>query len=150
HTATGRRIQVRGLRATDPDGHTMADVVWMSDVTEGAAAMDTLTSESETLKHECAILKAALNGIAEPVWLRDDDLSLIYCNSAYVKAVDGKDPQDVVVRGRELAPRVAVREARALAAAARASGETRRTPFHMVIEGSRRLMEVTESPVDGE
>lgn len=150
HTTTGRRIQVRGVRATDADGRTMADVVWMSDVTEGAAAVDTLTSESEALKRESALLKAALNGIAEPVWLRDDDLSLIYCNAAYVKAVDGKDAQDVVARGRELAPRVAVREARALAAAARASGETRRTPFHMVIEGSRRLMEVTEAPVDSE
>ena len=150
HNATGRRIQARGVRATDPDGRTMADVVWMSDVTEGAAAVDSLTFESEALKRECALLKAALNGIVEPVWLRDDDLSLIYCNTAYVKAVDGKDAQDVVARGRELAPRVAVREARALAAAARASGETRRTPFHMVIEGSRRLMEVTESPVDGE
>lgn len=149
HGATGRRIQARGLRATDPDGRAMADVVWMSDVTEGAAAVDLLTTESASLKRECALLKSALDGIVEPVWLRDDDLSLIYCNAAYVKAVDGKDAQDVVARGRELAPRVAVREARALAAAARASGETRRTPFHMVIEGSRRLMEVTETPVDG-
>ncbi|MGE4062505.1 MAG: PAS-domain containing protein [Rhodospirillaceae bacterium] len=150
HNATGRRIQVRGVRATDADGRTMADVVWMNDVTEGAAAVDTLTTESESLKRECTLLKAALDGIAEPVWLRDDDLSLIYCNKAYVKAVDGKDAQDVVARGRELAPRALVREARALAAAARASGETRRMPFHMVIEGSRRLMEVTEVPVDGD
>lgn len=150
HAATARRIQVRGVRATDLDGHTMADVVWMSDVTEGAAAVDTLTSESEALKRECALLKSALNGIVEPVWLRDDDLSLIYCNNAYVRAVDGKNAEDVVARGRELAPRAAVREARALAAAARASGETRRTPFHMVIEGSRRLMEVSESPLTGE
>jgi len=150
HATTNRRIQARGVRATDMEGRTMADVVWMSDVTEGAAAVDTLTSESEVLKRECALLKAALDGVVEPVWLRDDDLSLIYCNKAYVKAVDGKDAQDVVARGRELAPRAAVREARALAAAARAASETRRTPFHMVIEGSRRLMEVTESPVGSE
>lgn len=150
HSATGRRVQARGIRATDPDGHTMADVVWMSDITEGVAAVDTLTTESEALKRECTLLKAALNGIPEPVWLRDDDLSLIYCNAAYVKAVDGKDAADVVTRGRELAPRVAVREARALAAAARASGITRRAPFHMVIEGSRRLMEVTEAPVESD
>ena len=52
---------------------------------------------------------------------------------------------DVVARGRELAPRVAVREARALA---RAATETRRAPFHMVIDGSRRLMEITETPVE--
>ena len=148
HTGTGRRIQARGVRAVDDQGRTMADVVWMSDVTEGVAAVDTLTEETGALKRERNLLKAALDGIAEPVWLRDDDLSLIYCNAAYVKAVDAKNAGDVVARGRELAPRVAVREARALAAAARAAAETRRAPFHMVIDGSRRLMEVTESPVE--
>ena len=148
HTGTGRRIQARGVRAVDDQGRPMADVVWMSDVTEGVAAVDTLTEETAVLTRERNVLKAALDGIAEPVWLRDDDLSLIYCNAAYVKAVDAKSASDVVARGRELAPRVAVREVRALAAAARAASETRRAPFHMVIDGSRRLMEVTESPVE--
>jgi PAS domain-containing protein len=148
HTGTGRRIQARGLRAVDDQGRTMADVVWMSDVTEGVAAVDTLTQETADLTRERNLLKAALDGISEPVWLRDDDLSLIYCNAAYVKAVDAKNAGDVVARGREIAPRVAVREARALAAAARAAAETRKAPFHMVLDGSRRLMEVTESPVD--
>ena len=148
HTGTGRRIQARGVRATDEQGRTMADVVWMSDVTEGVAAVDTLTQETGALTRERNLLKAALDGVAAPVWLRDDDLSLIYCNAAYVKAVDARSAEDVVALGRELAPRVAVREARALAAAARAAAETRRSPFHMVIDGSRRLMEVTESPVE--
>ena len=148
HMGTGRRIQARGVRAVDDQGRTMADIVWMSDVTEGVAAVDTLTQETAALTRERNLLKAALDGIAEPVWLRDDDLSLIYCNAAYVRAVDAKSAGDVVARGRELAPRMAVREARALAAAARAAAETRRAPFHMVIDGSRRLMEVTESPVE--
>ena len=148
HTTTARRIQARGLRATDAQGRTMGDVVWMSDVTEGVAAVDTLTHETAALRKECDLLKAALDGMADPIWVRDDDLSLIYCNAAYVKAVDAKDADDVVARGRELSPRVAVREVRALAAAARAAGETRRSSFHMVIDGSRRLMEVTESPVE--
>lgn len=150
HTATGRRIQVRGIRAHDDAGHTMADVVWMNDVTDGIAAVDTLTEETVDLRQERNLLRAALDGVTYPVWLRDDDLSLIFCNDAYVKAVDARSASDVVSRGREIAPRVAVREARALAAAARAAGETRRNPFHMVIDGSRRLMEVIETPVDGE
>ena len=148
HAATGRRIQVRGVRALDALGHTMADVVWMNDVTEGIAAVDTLTEETAGLRQERTLLRAALDGIAYPAWLRDDDLSLIFCNDAYVKAVDAKSASDVVARGREIAPRVSVREVRALAAAARAADETRSGPFHMVIDGSRRLMEVIESPVE--
>ncbi len=150
HTVTGRRIQARGVRAQDDSGHTMADVVWMNDVTEGVAAVATLTEESVAWRRERNILKAALDGVMNPIWLRDDDLSLIYCNDAYVKTVDAIDSFDVVARGREIAPRVTARKARALAAAARAAGETRRGPFHMVIDGSRRLMEVIESPVEGD
>jgi PAS domain-containing protein len=144
----GRRIAARGMRVAGDDGAALADVVWMSDVTEGAAAVDALSQEGAHLRRDNMLLGAALDGLQVPVWVRDDDLSLIYCNRAYVHAVDGKSAADVVARGREIAPRVAVREARALAAAARSAGEPRRAPFHMVLDGSRRLMEVTESPVD--
>ena len=126
HAITGRRIQARGLRATDADGARLGDVLWMGDVTEGVAAVDSLTQTTAELRRERDLLKAAMDGVADPIWLRDDDLSLIFANAAYVRSVDGRDAADVVARGRELAPRVSVREARALAAAARASGETRR------------------------
>jgi len=147
HSVTGRRIEARGVRAGDPDAGSAVDTLWMSDVTEGVAAVNTLTSENIKLKETQEKLTSALDGLTSPVWLRDDDLSLIYCNAAYVRAVDAQDSADVVSRGREIAPRAAVREIRALAAAARASGVTRAAPFHMVIDGSRRLMEVTENPV---
>ena len=147
HAATGRRIEARGVRAGERSEVTPVDMVWMSDVTEGVAAVDSLTKENEALKEKTRHLECTLDGMTSPVWLRDDDLSLIYCNAAYVKAVDARNANDVTSRGRELAPRVSVREVRALAAAARASGVTRSAPFHMVIEGSRRLLEVTENPV---
>ena len=147
HTATNRRIEARGLRALNEEGEALADMVWMSDVTESAVAVEALTEQTANLKREAALMKVALDSIDAPVWVRDDDLSLIYCNHAYVKAVNGKTASDVVARGREIAPRVSVREARALAAAARASAKTRKASFHMVIDGSRRLIEVTEAPM---
>jgi PAS domain-containing protein len=147
HSATGRRIEARGIRAGDAEAGGTVDTLWMSDVTEGVAAVNTLTSENAELKETQHKLTSALDGLTSPVWVRDDDLSLIYCNAAYVRAVDAQDTADVVSRGREIAPRATVREIRALAAAARASGVTRSAPFHMVIDGSRRLMEVTENPV---
>ena len=147
HIATNRRIEARGVRAYSEDGDILADVVWMSDVTESAVAVEALTEETASLKREAALMKVALDSIDAPVWVRDDDLSLIYCNRAYVTAVDGKSAADVVARGREIAPRVTVREARALAAAARAAVEIRKASFHMVLDGSRRLMEVMEAPM---
>lgn len=147
HIATGRRIEARGVRTTNDADTATVDMVWMSDVTEGIAAVDQLTQENTALKEANLRLEGALDGLTSPVWLRDDDLSLIYCNAAFVNAVDARSTNDVTSRGREIAPRSSVREVRALAAAARASGITRSAPFHMIIDGSRRLMEVTENPV---
>jgi PAS domain-containing protein len=147
HSTTGRRIEARGVRAGTEDIALSIDMVWMSDVTEGVAALETLTKDNRALLETNERLEAALDGLTAPVWLRDDDLSLVYCNTAYINAVDALSSSDVISRGREIAPRASVREMRALAAAARASGVTRSAPFHMVIEGSRRLMEVTENPV---
>lgn len=147
HAATVRRIEARGVRASPSDGGVAVDMLWMSDITDGVAEVDTLTKENQQLRDHGNRLQGALDGLVSPVWLRDDDLSLIYCNAAYVKAVDARSTGDVTSRGREIAPRASVREVRALAAAARASGIIRSAPFHMVIDGSRRLMEVTENPV---
>ena len=147
HAATGRRIEARGVRAGERAKTVPVDMIWMSDVTEGVAAVDTLTKDNQSLTESNRLLEGTLDGLTSPVWLRDDDLSLIYCNAAYVKAVDARSAADVTSRGREIAPRASVREVRALAAAARASGVTRSAPFHMIIEGSRRLLEVTENPV---
>ncbi|MBM3515003.1 MAG: histidine kinase, partial [Alphaproteobacteria bacterium] len=76
----GRRVAARGLRAANGESQPLADVVWMSDVTEGAAAVEALNREGAGHRRANSLLKAALDGIEVPVWVRDDDLSLIYCN----------------------------------------------------------------------
>ena len=88
HSTTGRRIEARGVRAGTEDIALSIDMVWMSDVTEGVAALETLTKDNRALLETNERLEAALDGLTAPVWLRDDDLSLVYCNTAYINAVD--------------------------------------------------------------
>jgi signal transduction histidine kinase len=52
---------------------------------------------------------ALAQNIPSPLWMRDHDHRLVWVNDAYVRAVDGKDQQDVMARGLELLDR-AVRE----------------------------------------
>ena len=88
-----------------------------------------------------------------PVWVRDDDLSLVLVNRAYGRAVDAVSPLAAVAGQIELASDGSVREARALAARARAAGESRAESFHLVLGGQRRFTEITEVPfetADGE
>ena len=143
-----RRILVVGSRAADSDGRPLADVLWMRDVTEGAAAVESLSHERSDLGAERDRLRALLDALPLPVWLRDGDLAPVYCNQAYARAVDAASPDEALETGTELVPAPGVREARALAARARASGLLRSDPFHLVMSGARRLVELTEAPFD--
>lgn len=147
HRDTGRRILAVGIRAVRDDGTPLADVVWMRDVTEGAAAVEGLTAETAALRNERDRLSAALDGLEFPVWLRDENLSLVYANRAYMRAVDAGHRDVVVDEQRELASTTTARRLRALAAAARAAGAWRQEAVPIVMNGSRRLMEVSEGPV---
>lgn len=148
HVATARRILVSGIRAVRDDGTALADIVWMGDVTEGTAAVEDLARESAELAAERDHLRAALDGMDCPVWLRDENLALVYANRAYQLAVDAEAPHQVVAEGRELASTTTARRLRALAAAARAAGQLRQDAVPIVVRGNRRLMEVTEVPIN--
>ncbi|MTJ84384.1 MAG: PAS domain-containing protein [Telmatospirillum sp.] len=141
-----RRILALGSRAANAQGTALADVLWMRDVTEGATEVETLSYQRRDLVAERDRLRALLDALPRPVWMRDGDLSLTYCNQAYARAVDAPSAEEAVAAGTELVPAAALREARALAARARASGLPRSEPFHLVIEGSRRLVDLTEAP----
>ncbi len=145
--AAPRRVLVEGVRAATDDGRPLADLVWMQDVTAAAQAVDDLAGLTTALAAERDRLRTLLDSLPVPVWLRGEDLSLLYANGAYAAAVEAEAGAEAARRGLELVPASLVREARALAARARAAGAPRRDRFHVVIGGARRLMEVTELPI---
>lgn len=144
----GRRVRASGVRASGPDGTAQADLVWMHDVTEGAALEAELATRLAGLGAERERIEGLLGVLPIPVWVRDDDLSLLHVNRAYARAVDVASPLAAVAGQIELASDASVREARALAARARAAGEPRSESFHLVLGGERRFTEITEAPFE--
>ncbi|MEO5374625.1 MAG: ATP-binding protein [Alphaproteobacteria bacterium] len=143
-----RHILAIGIRSETDDGLPLADVVWMRDITEAARAVTHAGDLADDLELERNWLRALIDALPAPVWLRDDTLSLTFCNRAYAAAVEAPTVEEAVAGARELAQGPAVRQVRALAALARASDGPRTETCHLVIGGARRLMAVTEGPVD--
>ena len=144
----GNRIGVRGMRITSPEGNYLADVIWTRDVTEAAQAITALEQNFDAIATQVAHYRGVLDSLPMPVWLRGEDLSLVAANQAFAAAVDSASPQDVVRSQIELVSEDAVREARALAARSRAARAPRSMRGHLVLGGQRRLVLVTEMPVD--
>ena len=102
----------------------------------------------ENLAAEVAGLRLLLDMLPVPVWMRRGDLSFEYVNKAYLDAVEmdrTAQPQDV----SEIAAGAVANQGRALAEAARTTKAAQHERHHVVMGGSRRLVELCESPLDG-
>jgi PAS domain-containing protein len=144
------------FEATVPltDGRAVLDFIGrrLADV-DVAAILDVssrgaLAADRAALRRQCDQLIATLDALPLPVWRRDDALKLVDCNRAYAAAVDAP-AEKVRAEAREIAAGVVAEGGRALAARARRSTGPQSESHHIVIGGSRRLMEFTEKPVDG-
>ena len=133
--AAGSGYRVEGCLTASGDS-----VLWLADVSDERASEQSRNVDAAAL----TALRQAFNAIPLPVWRRDRSLRLIDCNNSYAGALDSL--RDVVLgESRELAPEAGREKARALARAA-ATGTIKSERRHIVIGGSRRLLEVCELP----
>lgn len=144
-TADGRSLALTGRRG----GADTASwsVVWIEDVTAATAAATNAAREQDAARAAAetalADLRAAVDALPIPVWLRDGALNLSWCNRAYARAVDAS-PAAALAEQSELTPGGA---GRALAERARGGGFAQSARFPIVIGAERRLLDVTESPL---
>jgi len=151
HGPAGRRLEFKGLRVLGPeDDRALADILWVRDVTDDGRAVDRLSEETARLNQAHAHLRATLDALSVPVWVRDGDLSLTLCNETYARVVEAPDSATAVAENRDLTSGDTGRELRALAARSRAARTALSERFHLVIDGTRRLMEIIEAPFSDE
>lgn len=139
----GRVLEVRGARVRSAAlgaGHAeaSAELMWFHDVTE-------LVHEAARVRAECAGFEALLDGLPLPIWRRDGDLNLVYCNRAYGQVVD-QSPAAALTGEIELLGKAKAEAGRAIAARALASSASEIESHRVVVEGSRRLLEIGEYP----
>ena len=115
-------------------------ILWLTDVSDRRST----EQSGKAAEAAAAALRQAFNAIPLPVWRRDRTLRLIDCNNTYAGALDSLR-ETVLSEGRELAAEAGREKARALARAA-AGGTIKSERRHIVIGGSRRLLEVCELP----
>ncbi|HTI85862.1 MAG TPA: ATP-binding protein [Alphaproteobacteria bacterium] len=120
------------------------DAVWVRDVTATESEMRQKTAEAAAWQKTVAELTTLFDALNVPVWLRGPDLTLVQCNQAYARAVEVSRPSEAVAEGLEITG-AAQGAGRTLAAeAVVAEGKPVRKTLYVVVEGARRLLEITE------
>jgi signal transduction histidine kinase len=121
-----------------------ADLLCFLDASRAAQAK----AAGERLDREQARLRAVLDALPWPIWRRGADLRLVDCNRAYGGAVDTA-PAKALAEQREIGAGVLGEGGRRLAGRAHTTLVPQSESRHIVIGGSRRLLEFTEAPLEG-
>ena len=145
-------LKVIGKRGVVQQGRQIFSVIWVMDITEFAtAALKSVEAMGKVEKRE-ADLRASLNALPYPVWMRNNELDLTWCNKLYARIVDDT-AAGAVADKKELPLTGAARNdvtQRVLAQRAMAKLAPQSLRGHMIVDGQRRLYELIEIPMPQE
>jgi len=129
----------------ESEGRTVGGraVLRLRDVSAERSALLTADGEAERANQELSTLRALLDAIDEPVWLRHCDGGLAWANRAYCAAVEAGSVAAAAARSLELLDR----KDRDDAARQRAGGDPFRARVAAIVAGSRRVLDILEAPL---
>lgn len=149
-------LKISGTQGRALSGVDHFNVLWIEDITETHANLES-NAQEEKIKNERLIqLQNAFDSIPSPRWLRNKEGRLIWVNKTYADAV-GHIISDILSQQKELSANVRPLKGQTakiltgpeLAAQALKTRIPQVIEGHIVIEGKRILMQITEMPLPG-
>lgn len=147
NTTRTKSFLVSGFRTRTAKYKNIIDALWVRETTDTTKKLASLGEKARELEKENTLFKQAFDSLPFPIWLRDEELQIAACNPAYAKAVHADSPEQAVLLGSELVYEKSPREAKVLAAAARAAGKEKKAREFVVMKGKRRWVEASEIPL---
>ncbi|MGN6619982.1 MAG: PAS-domain containing protein [Sphingomonas sp.] len=142
-----RALMIRGQRAPAAVGAPGSVIVWVFDATETQGEIIRLETDGARLRAAFEALTGLIEVAPLPMWYRGPDLRLAMVNSAYVRAVEAADAEQVVERGIELVEAAGLGGPLAGAVTARDTGEMQQQVMPATIGGARRTLRVFDVPL---
>lgn len=109
------------------------------------AARERLEAENARLKADSRRNANIINSSINPIWYRDLDLKIVYCNLAFTEVAEESSENVIALGEMEL-----YKGHKSLAKKALESGQEQLERKHIVVEGQRRLYIIREVPIKGE
>ncbi len=116
--------------------------MWLKEIAPERQEIFRLKRELGDAERELGLFQEVLDRLPSPVWRRGRDLRLTWVNAAYAKAVEAASTNAVVETGIELD-----RGESALAREAAERAEPAQERKYVVIGGTRRSLDITETPL---
>lgn len=149
--STDRYLRLNGKRGTSETG-IYFNVIWISDVSDLVRVARQGADAAADLSQKETELRTALNALPFPVWTRDQDLNISWCNKFYATIVDDTtaaviaDQKEIPITGANRAD--ATQRVLAQRALAKLAPQSMRS--HVIVDGQRRYFDIVEIPLPQE
>ena len=141
------RWKVTGWQHTHDKTQLKVSILWFEPVSQDRALQEQQRALIKALKEKDALFAQGLDCIDMPLWLRNTDMSLAYCNQAYVNLCGQKNRAQAIKHNAELPYQSEENlSAKLLALSATTSGRTKQTNGVLSINGQRTTFCFTEAP----
>jgi len=147
HQSTKRYINANGFMELDSLNSINFYIIWMNDITNNEIETESLKTEIKELEIKNNLLQNTLDSLPIPIWVRDENLDLIYFNQSYIKIASPEDKNNLDKVEREIIPSISIKKAKDLSLKAKSSGTSQSERFHLIIDGGRKLLEIQENPI---
>lgn len=149
NTEHARTVRLTGRRVEDNR------ILWAEDISEPSKALSQAFGQAGKLELERAQFLAALEAVPRAMWMRNAQQALVWCNSVYARAV-GATPTEAVLHQMEIgqtsrkkkkSEETGMQPGRAMAKVAYDTNETQKVRAHIIMDGTRFLMNIVETPL---
>jgi len=144
-----RTIQVVGSRMhIGKESSLLLDILWFSDNPATTVVLENQNSQLQQCLAKLTKVRAVYDGLPFQMWSRNSECAIVKCNAAYAKALDMTVEE--VLKGQCELTSTTARSGigRALAAKAFETGVSQTERRHVIIQGMRQLLEITETPYE--
>lgn len=145
-------FQLSGTRGQALNSKDFFDIIWIKDVTKEEDKVQALKKSRDTLEQETQKLQNALDEIPTALWMRNSKAELIWCNKTYA-ALAGDAPATILVKQTEISitpkEKSKATTPKELSQRALRDGKPQYINGHIVTEGKRHFVEISENPLPG-
>lgn len=143
-TIENKKIHITGSKMTINELETIT--LWCSNVTGYAEKIDLLKTELQSLTGEKEKIEEVMDNLPIPIWMRDNDLRIIYCNRTYCDNL-GYEKDKIVKKNIPLVPGTLFGQGHSLAETAKKSHHMQNISQYTVLNGTRKKLSVYEGPI---
>lgn len=145
-------LRLTGGTGTAISGTDQYDIIWVEDITVTEKELEQKRAEQNNLEHEIKKYGAVLGAVTYPIWIYNAAGEVIWCNQAYAHIL-GVSPDNVMLDKKEVLFTTPKRKGKVgkplkiMVEDALSSAQMQVEPKHVIIDGDRKMMQVTLIPL---